>query len=415
MPTTPWNLSLEESLVRYCAVDTPSDDDGTTTPSTACQWDLLRLLQKELEEMGASRIELTEDGFLMASIPGNCPAPIIAFNAHVDTAPQFKATGVKPRVHRAWDGAPIKFPDNPDLVLDPAEYPYLAQKVGHDIVTASGDTLLGADDKAGIAIAMILGRHLLAHPEIPHGEIRLCFSPDEEIGRGGGLLPIDKLGAVAAYTLDGGDLGELCCETFSANKAVVEITGVSIHPGHAKGKLVNALHLAAKLIMALPQDSRTPETTDDREGFIHCDTLEGTAAQATVKFILRDFDLVKLNAHGEAIRLLCQALAAGEPRAKIDFKIVEQYRNMRESLEKDPISVDRAAEAFRKCAIEPQYMPARGGTDGSRLTARGLPTPNLFTGMQNVHGPLEFISVQDMTRALEVCLELVQRWAAHKP
>ena len=411
MPNATWNTALEESLVRYCAIDTPSDNESTTVPSSPCQWDLLRVLEKELEQMGAERIELTDNGFVMASIPGNRPAPVIALLAHVDTTTQYNATSVKPLVHRNWDGSPIALPDDASKVLDPAGSPYLAQKIGHDIITASGKSLLGADDKAGIAIAMTVGRHLLAHPEIPHGELRLCFTPDEEIGRGSHHLPIEKLGAVAAYTLDGGEIGELCYETFSANKAIVEITGVSIHPGNAKGKLVNALHLAAKLIQALPQDTRTPETTDNRDGFIHCATLEGTAAHAKLEFILRDFELDRLTSHGEAVRLVCEALAAGEPRAKIEFKLIEQYRNMRYTLENNMLPVNRASQAYRKCGFDPVPAALRGGTDGSVLTARGLPTPNLFTGMQNVHGPLEWVSVQDMACAVEVCLELVQQWA----
>ena len=412
MPITDdWNTHLEQSLVRYCAIDTPSDNDTITVPSSACQWDLLRLLQKELLEMGAAGVELTENGFVLATIPGNRPAPVVALLAHVDTTTQFTATGVKPLVHHRWDGQPIVLPDDPSQVLRAADLPYLASRVGHDIVTASGLSLLGADDKAGVAIAMIVGRYLLAHPELPRGDVRLCFTPDEEIGRGSHHLPLDKLAAAAAYTLDGGAVGELCYETFSANKAVVEITGVSIHPGSAKDQLVNALHLASKLILAVTQTGRTPETTEGREGFIYTATVEGTAAHVKIQFPLRDFELDKLKAHGEVVRLACAALAAAEPRARVDFKLIEQYRNMRYALEEEKHAVAKAAEAYRKCGIEPVSEPLRGGTDGSVLTARGLPTPNLFTGMQNFHGPLEWVSVQDMARAVEVCLELVQLWA----
>jgi tripeptide aminopeptidase len=400
---------LEQSLVRYCAIDTPSDTNSPTTPSTLCQFDLLRLLQRELLEMGAEKVELLDAGFVIASIPGNRPGPVMALLAHVDTTAQFCATGVKPIVHRNWDGRPIALPDDPSRVLSAEEFPYLATKIGHDIVTASGLSLLGADDKAGVAIAMATGRHLLAHPEIPHPEVRLCFTCDEEIGRGCHHLPLDKLGAVAAYTLDGGPVGELCSETFSANKAVVEITGVSIHPGTAKGKLVNALHLAAKLITALESQPR-PETTDGREGFIYCATIEGTAAHAKIQFPLRDFDLEKLAAHGEAVRKVCLELAAAEPRAQIEYRLIEQYRNMRAGLELDHQAIAKAEQAYRNCGLEPASAPIRGGTDGSVLTARGLPTPNLFTGMQNYHSPLEWVSVQDMARAVDMCVELVQQW-----
>lgn len=400
---------LEESLVRYCAIDTPSDTDSPTIPSTTCQFDLLRVLQQELSEMGADKVELLDTGFVLASIPGNRPGPVIALLAHVDTTTQFCATGVKPLVHHNWNGQPIVLPDDPSRVLSWEEFPYLATKVGDDIVTASGLSLLGADDKAGVAIAMVVGRHLLAHPEIPHAEVRLCFTTDEEIGRGSHQLPLDKLGAVAAYTLDGGGLGELCSETFSANKAVVEITGVSIHPGTAKDKLVNAIHLAARIIARL-EDAPRPETTEGREGFIYCATVEGTAARAVIEFPLRDFDLDKLKTHGETVRAVCAEVAATETRARVEYRLIEQYRNMRIGLEQDGQAIAKAEQAYRNCGIEPDSAPIRGGTDGSVLTARGLPTPNLFTGMQNYHGPLEWVSVQDMARAVEVCLELVQLW-----
>lgn len=400
-------------MVRYCRIDTPSDHHTPETqiPSTACQWELLRLLQSELQEMGAQRLELTEQGYLMASLPGNRPAPVVALLAHVDTTTQFKATEVKPLVHRQWDGTPIVLPEDPSMVLSAESSAYLASRKGHDLVTASGDTLLGADDKAGVAILMTLARHLLTHPEIPHGEVRLCFTPDEEIGRGAGKLPLEKLGAEVAYTLDGGEVGELCYETFSANRAVVEVTGVSIHPGYAKDKLVNALHLAAKILQTLPQTSRTPETTDARQGFLHAIELKGTAHQATLSFIVRDFELEGLRSHCDLLQQVCDAVAATEPRCQIKVSIVEQYRNMRYRLEKDMRPVDLAAEAYRRCGIEPRFTVLRGGTDGSILTARGLPTPNLFTGMQNFHGPLEWVSVQDMAEAVKVCLELVQLWA----
>jgi len=411
MTTTTWTDELEQRLVRYCAIDTPSDNTSAGVPSSACQWVLLRLLQSELQAMGAQNVELTDGGYVLATIPGTKTGPAPAFLAHVDTTTQFCATGVKPLVHRKWDGKPIVLPDDPTQVLSGELFPYLAEKVGHDIVTASGLSLLGADDKAGIAIIMTMAAHLLAHPEIERPDVRICFTPDEEIGRGGAHLPLEKLNAHVAYTLDGAQVGELCYETFSANKAVVEITGVSIHPGDAHGKLVNALHLAAKLITALPQHARTPETTSGRQGFMHLATLEGTAAKCTLQFILRDFELDLLNSHGDAIKKVAAGLSAAEPRAQIDVRIIEQYRNMRYVLEKDMRPVDKAAEAYRKCGLEPRSAPLRGGTDGSVLTARGLPTPNLFTGMQNVHGPLEWVSVQDMAEAVQVCIKLAEEWA----
>lgn len=405
--------ALEERFLRYVQVDTQSDEAAEGVPSTACQWDLLRMLAQELEELGAQDVQLTEHGFVLATIPATAPdaqAPTVAFLAHVDTAPAFNASGVKPIVHRGYDGSPITLPDDPAQVLSPEQFPTLGKKIGHDIVTASGTTLLGADDKAGVAIIMTMAAHLLQHPEIPHGPIRICFTPDEEIGRGIRYLKLEELAADVAYTLDGGDVGEITYETFSADKATVHIAGVSTHPGTAKGVLVNALTLAAKLIEFLPQHTRTPETTDGRQGFIHLYQMKGTAAEAELHFILRDFELDGLEAHGALLRNLCQALQQAEPRARVTCTITPQYRNMRYWLEKDMRPVELAMEAIRAVGLEPVTTPIRGGTDGSQLTERGLPTPNLFTGMQNVHGPLEWISLQDMALATQVCVELAVRW-----
>ncbi len=411
-----FDRELEERLLRYAAIDTQSDETSDSSPSTACQFDLLRLLQTELGGIGAADVRLTEYGTLLATIPATAPgpAPTIALLAHVDTAPQFNATGVKPRVHRGYDGGEIRFPDAPELVLSPANSPYLATRNGDDIVTASGATLLGADDKAGVAIVMTAARHLLASPGIAHGEIRLVFTPDEEIGRGiHPELPGD-LGVAVAYTFDGADRGEVCYESFSADKAVVRIDGVSIHPGWAKDKLVNALHLAAKLVDTLPQVTRTPETTDGREGFIHLYELHGTTASAELRFILRDFERDGLAAHGALMQQVCAAIAATEPRARISCEITPQYRNMRYWLETDMRPVELALEACRQTGIEPFSVAIRGGTDGSRLTEMGVPTPNIFTGMQNVHGPLEWVSVQDMAAATRVAVRLAELWGAER-
>jgi tripeptide aminopeptidase len=411
--TNVFDAELEERLVRYVRVATQSDEDSKTTPSTERQLDLLRLLRDELTSIGAHDVRLTDYAALLATIPAttSAPAPTIAFLAHVDTAPQFNATGVKPIVHRRYDGGEIVLPDAPDVRLSPARFPYLAGKVGDDIITASGTTLLGADDKAGVAIVMTMARHLLQNPDLPHGPIRICFTPDEEVGRGvDPRLPGD-LAADAAYTLDGAELGEIVYETFSADKAEVRITGVSIHPGHAKDTLVNALHLAAKVIDTLPQVTRTPETTDGRDGFIHVYQMSGTGAEAVLHFILRDFELDGLRAHGELLQQVCATVQATEPRAGITCTITPQYRNMRYWLEKDMRPVELAKEACRRVGLEPRSTPTRGGTDGSRLTEMGLPTPNLFTGMQNIHGPQEWVSVQDMARATEMCLVLTQLWS----
>jgi len=366
---------------------------------------------QELTEIGAADITLTDYGTVLATLPATAPGPTIGFLAHVDTAPQFNATGVKPRVIRGYNGGAITYPDDPTLTLTPEISPELAHKQGHDIVTASGLTLLGADDKAGVAILMTAARHLLANPQIPHGTIRLAFTPDEEIGRGvDKRLPAD-LSVDFAYTFDGGKLGEIEYESFSADGATVQIKGVSIHPGLAKGKMVNAIHLAAKIIAALPQHTMLPELTEGREGFIHATDMSGGSSQMTLHFILRDFEREGLAEKGDILRAVCAAVAATEPRAEITCTITPQYRNMRYWLETNMAPVDLARDAARALGLEPVSVPIRGGTDGSRLTEMGVPCPNLFTGMQEIHGPLEWVSVQDMAVATDLMLTLVQKAA----
>lgn len=408
---TEHDSELRERLVRYCAIDSQSDEDSPSAPSTARQFDLLNLLADELKSIGAADVTLTGYGALLASVPATAEGPTIGFLAHVDTAPAFRADGVKPRVIERYDGGTVSFPDAPGLELSPENSPYLGEKVGHDIVTASGTTLLGADDKAGIAIVMTAARHLLSHPTIPHGKIRLAFTPDEEIGRGVDPRLARDLGADFAYTLDGARVGEIEYESFSADGATVKVTGVPAHPGWAKGKLVNALHLAARIVATLPQVTMSPETTEGREGFIHLYEIRGTAAEAELRLILRDFELDGLAAKGALVRQICEAVGASEPRATVTCEIRPQYRNMRYWLEKDMTPVDLAREACRDLGIEPVSVPIRGGTDGSRLTEMGVPCPNLFTGMQEIHGPLEWISVQDMAAATRLCLRLVERAA----
>jgi tripeptide aminopeptidase len=399
---------LEERLIRYASIDTQSDETLPTAPSTERQFDLLRLLVDELKDIGAADVRLTDYGVVLATIPATAAGelPVMGWLAHVDTAPAFGASGVKPVAHRGYKGGAITFPDAPDLILSPEQSPYLAERIGDDIITASGTTLLGADDKAGVAIIMTAARHLLANPSIPHGTIRIAFTPDEEIGRGvDPRLPAD-LGAAFAYTLDGAERGEIVYETFSADAAVVKITGVSIHPGQAKDKLVNALHLAAKIIGTLPHVTLTPETTDGRQGFIHAYEMKGTAADAEIKFILRDFELDHLAAHGTLLRQVCETVQKTEPRARIEYVVTEQYRNMRYWFENDMTPVELARDACRIVGVEPFSIPIRGGTDGSRLTEKGVPTPNIFTGMANIDGPLEWVSVQDMAVATRVCVAL---------
>ena len=401
---------LTSRLIRYCKIDSQSDADSQSSPSTGIQLDMQHLLMNELKEIGAQEITLTPYGTVLATLPSTAgsDAPTLALLAHVDTAPQFNATGVKPVVHKSYNGGDISFPDAPELTLSPVQSPYLATKQGHDIVTASGTTLLGADDKAGVAIIMTAARHLLANPEIKHGKIRLAFTPDEEIGRGVHPdLPRD-LAADFAYTFDGGEVGNIEYESFSADGAKVHVTGVSIHPGTAKDTLVNALHLAAKVLMTLPQTTLTPDTSDKRDGFIMATDLVGNAAEATLTFILRDFERDGLAAKGALLQSVVETVQLTEPRATLTCEITPQYRNMRYWLEKDMTPVTLAQDAARAIGLTPRSAPIRGGTDGSRLTELGLPCPNIFTGMQELHGPLEWISVQDMAIATEMALKLAE-------
>jgi tripeptide aminopeptidase len=408
---TDFTSELESRLTRYCAIDSQSDEDSTSAPSTAIQWDMARLLEAELNAIGAADVTVRDYGVVLATIPATAPGPTVGLLAHMDTAPQFNATGVKPRVIRGYNGGAISYPDNPDLTLTPEISPGLATKQGHDIVVASGLTLLGADDKAGIAILMTAARHLLSTPGHRHPKLRLAFTPDEEIGRGvSPRLPVD-LAAAFAYTLDGGAVGEIEYESFSADGAVVQIKGVSIHPGLAKGKMVNAIHLAAKIIAALPQHTMLPEVTDQRDGFIHATEMTGGSSEMTLKFILRDFELDGLAQKGAILQAVCAAVQAAEPRAQVTCTIRPQYRNMRYWLEKDMTPVNLALQAARDLGLDPVSVPIRGGTDGSRLTEMGIPCPNLFTGMHEIHGPLEWVSVQDMAKATDLVLQIAQNAA----
>lgn len=405
--------TLLDRFLDYVRIDTQSDEHSDASPSTPGQWDLLRLLQSELAELGAADVQLTDDGYLLATIPATSAKPgipTIAFFAHVDTARDFSGRGVKPIVHRNYDGKPIVLPDDPGRVLDPATNEDLAGKKGETIITASGTTLLGADDKAGVAIVMTLAATLLANRAIPHGRIRVCLNPDEEIGRGVEKLDLDALGAEAAYTLDAESPGEIQFESFSADKAVVTIDGVSIHPGDAKDRMVNAIVLANRLIAAIPREGISPETTNGRQGFIHPYEIDGNPARTVVRFILRDFELDGLADKGARVRALCDAIGVSEPRARVRCEITPQYRNMRYWLEKDMRPVEFARAACERVGLTTTSDPIRGGTDGSGLTERGLPTPNIFAGMHCLHGPLEWVALEDMERAVAVLVELVQIW-----
>jgi tripeptide aminopeptidase len=402
---------LLERLCRYVRLDTRSDPHSSTCPSTSGQWDLLRLLEHELKEIGAADVRLTTDGYVLATIPATFPkagVPRLAWFAHIDTATELPG-GAKPIVHRQYHGQPIVLPDDPTQQLTVETIPHLREKIGHDLVTASGTTLLGADDKAGVAIVMSAGRHLLHHPEIPHGVIRVCFNPDEEIARGMTRLDLKELAADYGYTLDGEDLGEIDSETFSADAAVLEIRGVSIHPGLAKGVMVNALRLAGSFLSALPAEI-SPERTAGRDGFIHPVEVDGNADRCTVRMILRDFELAGLAAKRAIVEQVVAGLRIVEPRAVFTLTFPEQYRNMRYWLEKDMRPVEFAREAVRRAGVTPLSTAIRGGTDGSNLTARGLPCPNIFCGMREVHSQREWVSLQDMTKSVETLLHLAQLW-----
>ncbi|CUH53075.1 peptidase T [Shimia marina] len=400
---------LEHRLTAYCAIDSQSDEHSATSPSTEIQLNVAKHLIEELNKIGAVDVKLTPYGAVLATVPATVPAaPTIGFCAHMDTAPQFNATDVKPRVIRNWDGTDITYPDNADLILSPQTSAYLSGKEGEDIITASGRTLLGADDKAGIAIIMTLAEHLLTTPGLKHGKIRLAFTPDEEIGRGVHAdLPAD-FGVDFAYTLDGGPRGTMEYETFSADGAVVTITGTSAHPGYAKDKLTNALHVAAQIISDLDESGTTPETTSGRESFTHVYAQEGGSSETTLRFILRAFEMEDLAEQTTRLKAACAKAEADFPGSKVTCDITKQYRNMRYWLENDMTPVELAREAIRTEGFDPKSVPIRGGTDGSRLTELGVPCPNLYTGMMEIHGPLEWISVQDMASATRMCLNLVQ-------
>jgi len=406
--------SLLDRFLRYVQIDTQSDETGTTVPSTLKQLDLCRLLEAECRELGLTDVSLDQFGIVMATVPATVAwrSPTIAYVAHVDTSPETSGTNVKPQVHENYPGGDIVLPGDKSRVIRVADNPALENLIGATIVTTDGTTLLGADDKAGVAVIMSAAAHLIAHPEIPHGPIRLCFTCDEEIGHGVDHLDLAKLGAICAYTLDGDGQGMVDCETFSADQAVVTVTGVNIHPSIGKGKMVNALRILAEFLARLPSDCLSPETTDGRDGFLHPYHIEGGVAEARVRIILRDFETPKLAEYAALLETIAGELLAKHPRASIEIRIVEQYRNMRDGLTKEPRALSKALEATRAAGLEPVRSIIRGGTDGSRLTALGLPTPNLSTGEHNPHSPLEWTSVEEMQKAVDVLVALAVAWGS---
>jgi tripeptide aminopeptidase len=403
---------LLDRFLRYVRIDTQSKRDRDGSPSTPGQLELSRMLVGELKEIGLDDAELDDNGYVMATLPGttaNGNAPVIGLIAHVDTSPDASGTGVEPIVHRDYRGGVIELPRN-GAVLDPATMVELAGKEGHDIVTASGDTLLGADDKAGVAEIMAAVAHLAAHPELPRPTLRIGFTPDEEIGEGATLFDIDRFGAFCAYTMDGSKLGELQDETFTGAEATITIQGVDVHPGFATGKLVNAARLAGRILAALPADL-APESTSGREGFIHPFEVRATAGKAVIRAIVRDFDDGLLERHVALLHGIVDEVAASEPRANLELAVRHQYPNMRAHLERHPEVVEVAEHAIRAEGIQPLRTPIRGGTDGSKLSEMGLPTPNIFTGGHEYHSVREWASVQEMAAAAATIVHLAGEWA----
>jgi tripeptide aminopeptidase len=399
-----------ERFLRYVRIDTTSDQDSESYPSTAKQRDLGEVLARELRELGLDDVELTQHGYVFATVPGT-EGPTVGLIAHMDTSQDESGANVQPQVVEKWDGSDIVLPGDSDKVLRASENPILSARIGHDIVTTDGTTLLGADDKAGVAEIMGAVAYLVAHPELEHAPLRIGFTVDEEVGRGVDYFDIDAFGADFAYTLDGAEVGRIDDETFSASEVRVRIEGLSVHPGTSKGKMVNAIKLGAQLIERLPRDDRSPETTEGREGFIHPHRFTGTTAEAELRFIARDFDAGKLDEHEQLLRKLADEIAAEEPRARVSVTVEEQYRNMKEFLDEDPAVTEAAEEAARRLGVEPWREPIRGGTDGAMLSARGLLTPNIYTGGQQFHSVLEWASVQDMALSAATIVELAKVWA----
>jgi tripeptide aminopeptidase len=407
-----YNFTAAERFMRYVQIDTQSDPQSSTYPTTAKQKNLGKLLAEELQQMGIADAHMDEWGYVYATIPATTDkkVPVICFCAHMDTAPDCSGTDVKPILHKNYQGQDIVLPDDKVQVLKMSEYPYLQIQIGNDLITASGTTLLGSDDKAGVAEIMDLANFLIIHREIKHGAIKILFTPDEEVGKGTAKVDMKKLAADYGYTLDSGDAGSLEDETFSADGVQVIIHGVIAHPGYAKGKMVNALKIAGEILAALPKDRLSPESTDGKRGFIHPTRVEGIAEKCTIDFIIRDFETEGLIKKEDYLRTQIEELMRTYPKATFEFIVTEQYRNMKEVLDLHPHVVEYAKEAIGRAGLTVKMESIRGGTDGSRLSFMGLPCPNLFAGEQAIHSKLEHISVQDMNKAVETMVHLTQIW-----
>lgn len=406
-------VQLTDRFMRYVQVDTQSDPESNAHPTTEKQKDLSRILYEELKQMGLEEVETDEFGYVYATIPSNTSKtniPVICFCSHVDTAPDCSGTHVKPILHKNYDGADIVLPDDPSQVLKKSVSAYLEKHIGADIITASGKTLLGADDKSGVAVIMQAAQYLVSNPSVKHGKIRIVFTPDEEVGKGTVKIDMKKLAADFGYTFDGGEAGSLEDETFSADGAMIIVNGVIAHPGYAKNKMINALKIAGEILAALPKNEWSPETTDKREGFVHPVSVSGIAERATIGFIVRDFVTAKLADHHNRLKKLAEEVLAKYPGCSMEYVQQEQYRNMKDILDQHPHVADYAAQAIERAGLTLTKDSIRGGTDGSRLSYMGLPCPNLFTGMQNIHSKLEWIGVNDMASASETMVHLAMIW-----
>lgn len=402
---------VADRFVRYVQIDTQSDPYSDTFPSTEKQKDLSRILVQELLAIGVSDAYMDEHGYVFGTIPSNSEKQgieTICFCSHVDTAPDCSGTNVKPLIHRNYQGQDIVLPDDETQVITTKQHQYLSERIGDDIITASGTTLLGADDKAGVAIIMQLAEELIDNSSIKHGDIRILFTPDEEVGRGVDKLDMKKLNADVGYTLDGGKRGSLEGDTFSANSMTFTFHGVSAHPGYAKGKMVNAVKVLSSFMDSLPAEGFSPETTAHDQGFVHPYNLKGQLETASVDFLIRDFDTVNLEKHQQVLIDLAEKAIVKYPGARYAAEVSEQYRNMREMLDKFPHIEANAVEAMKRAGVTPKQDLVRGGTDGSRLSFMGLPCPNIFTGEMAIHGKHEYVSIQDMEAAIQTCVELVQ-------
>lgn len=411
-----YSSTVENRFIKYAKIDTAADPNSSSFPSSMIQKDLGKVLVEELKSIGIANAEIDEWGYVFGTISnntGNESLPTICFCSHMDTAPDCSGTNVKPIVHRKYNGSPITLPDDSTQVITTTKHPYLKEKIGDDIITASGLTLLGADDKAGIAIIMDLANHLMSNPDIPHPTVRILFTPDEEVGRGVEHLDMEKLNADFGYTLDGGTLGSLEDESFSADAVKIKLEGITAHPGYAKGKMVNAMKVMSEFIASLPKDSWSPETTKDREGFVHPVSIQGGMEDATVSFIIRDHITSKLAEYELRLEELFKATLSNYPKLRYTFEVTEQYRNMKEVLVDVPFVSTYAINAMKLAGISPNPTIIRGGTDGSRLSFMGLPCPNIFTGEMAIHSRHEFVSIQDMEKGTETLIELVKIWSKH--